>query len=64
MQLKETTVKGLVHLGLAIFGLVELRNARTPARKLLTGALVGWHTHATLYHFMLEKEEEPVKEKA
>ena len=59
--LKETTLKGLVHAGLALWGLVELKDCRTSGRKLLTGALVGWHLHATLYHFMLEKEEKPVE---
>jgi hypothetical protein len=55
--MKETTLKGLVHLGLTIAGLVELRNSSTPARKLLVGALVGWHAHATLFHFLYEKDE-------
>jgi hypothetical protein len=55
-MLKEKTMKGLVHGALVIAGLFELRNARSAPRKILTGAMVGWHLHSAFYHFVLEHE--------
>jgi hypothetical protein len=57
---KVTTVKGAVHGALALAGIYELLTCKTPVRRLLTGALVGWHLHATFYHLLLEKENEKV----
>ena len=59
--MKEKTLKGIVHGALALAGLAELRNSRTPARKFLTGCMIGWHAHATFYHFVLERTEKSVR---
>jgi hypothetical protein len=56
--MSEKTLKGLVHAALALAGLFEARMATTRTRKLLTGAMIGWHTHAAFYHFVLEKDVE------
>ena len=55
--MKNTTIKGLVHAGLALGALVEAMTTTSKFRKLLSGAAAGYHTHATLYHFLYEQEE-------
>ena len=55
--MKNTTIKGLVHAGLAIGALIEALTTTSKFRKLLSGAAAGYHTHATMYHFLYEKEE-------
>lgn len=56
--MKETTLKGLTHLLLAVFAGVEAANAETGGRKFLLGAMMGWHANATFYHFCIEPMEE------
>ena len=53
--MNQSTLKGLVHLGLALTALYEVKTATTGARKLLLGSMFGFHAHATLYHFAYEK---------
>ena len=55
--MKNTTIKGLVHAGLAIGALIEALTTTSKFRKLLSGAAAGYHLHATLYHFMWEKDD-------
>ncbi len=55
--MKQSTVKGLVHLGLAVLGAAELPTAKSGPRKFLLGTMVGFHVHATLYHFFYEDEK-------
>ena len=55
--MKNTTIKGLVHAGLAIGALIEAMTTTSRARRLLSGAAAGWHTHATIFHFFYEQEE-------
>ena len=55
--MKQSTVKGLVHLGLAVLGAAELPTSKSGPRKFLLGCMVGFHAHATLYHFLYEDEE-------
>ncbi len=54
---KFITVKGLVHLGLALTAVGELFTATSRTRKILLGAMAGFHAHATLYHFVYEKDD-------
>jgi hypothetical protein len=56
--MKVTTLKALVHFGLAALAFAELFSAKTDARKALLGAACGWHLNATFYHACLEKDEE------
>lgn len=56
--MKEKTLKGLVHGFLAVLGAVELLNCKSRTRKFILGTAVGWHAHATFYHFVLEKNNE------
>jgi len=56
--MKQSTLKGLVHLALAVVGAAETLTAKTGARKFLLGTMVGFHAHATLYHFCYEPKEE------
>jgi hypothetical protein len=58
--MKSSTVKGLVHLGLTLFGAAEALTAKTGARKFLLGTMVGFHAHATMYHFFYEDEDDAV----
>ena len=53
--MKVTTLKGLVHAGLAIAALAETKNAKAKCRTLLLGAAVGWHMQAAFYHWFIEK---------
>jgi hypothetical protein len=55
-MLKPKTLKGLVHAGLALGAIVEALTTDSKIRKLLSGAAAGYHTHATLYHFLYEEE--------
>jgi hypothetical protein len=61
--MKEKHLKGLVHGLLALAGIVEVFDAKTRTRKFLTGCMIGWHAHATFYHFVLEDEEDVPKER-
>ena len=54
--MKNTTIKGLVHAGLALGAIIEAMTTDSKIRKLLSGAAAGYHTHATLYHFLYEEE--------
>ena len=56
--MKQSTVKGLVHLGLAVLGAAELPTAKSGPRKFLLGTMVGFHAHAAIYHFCYEPKEE------
>ena len=56
--MREKDLKALVHGALAVVGLIEAFDCRSKTRKILTGALVGWHLNATFYHLFLEKEDE------
>ena len=56
--MKNTTIKGLVHAGLTIGALIEALTTTSKFRKLLSGAAAGYHTHATMYHLLYEKEPE------
>lgn len=56
-MLKPKTLKGLVHAGLAIGALIEALTTTSKLRKLLSGAAAGYHTHATMYHFLYEEAE-------
>ncbi len=56
--MKEKHLKALVHGFLAVLGVAELFNSKSRARKFMVGTAVGWHTHATFYHLVLEKEKE------
>lgn len=53
--MKVTTLKGLVHAGLAIAALAETKNAKAKCRTLLLGAAAGWHMQAAFYHWFIEK---------
>ena len=55
--MKVTTLKALVHFGLAALAFAELFSAKTDARKALLGAACGWHLNSTFYHACLEKDE-------
>ena len=55
--MRVTTLKALVHFGLAALALAEVFSAKTDARKTLLGCACGWHLNATFYHAFLEKEE-------
>ena len=55
--MKDTTLKGLVHAGLAIGATVEACTTRSRTRQLLSGAAAGWHLHAALYHFIYEDDD-------
>jgi hypothetical protein len=57
MRPKERYLKGLVHGLLFLAGISEIFEAETRARKFLTGCMIGWHAHATFYHFVLEKDK-------
>ena len=54
--MKPKTVKGLVHLGLALVAVGELLTATSRTRKILLGSMAGFHTHAVLYHFLYEED--------
>lgn len=56
--MKPSTVKGLVHLGLVLVAVGELFTATSRTRKILLGSMAGFHAHAVLYHFILEKDDE------
>lgn len=56
-KMKSTTVKALVHAGLALGALVEAYTTESRFRRLLSGAAAGYHAHATLYHLLYEQEE-------
>jgi hypothetical protein len=56
-EVKDTTLKGLVHLGLAALATYEAARSTTRARKVLNGAAAGWHLHATVYHLLYEPKE-------
>jgi hypothetical protein len=58
---KPKTVKGLVHLGLALVAVGELYTATSRTRKVLLGSMFGFHTHAVLYHFCFEEEDNTKK---
>ena len=60
--MKNTTIKGLVHAGLTIGALIEALTTTSKFRKLLSGAAAGYHVHATMYHFLYEKETPTWKE--
>jgi hypothetical protein len=49
------TLKGAVHLALAIVPLVEARIATSKTRALICGLAAGWHLNAAFYHFFIEK---------
>jgi hypothetical protein len=51
-----TTIKGLVHVGLAIGALVEAHYSVSKYRKILNGVTAGYHAHAALFHFCYEEE--------
>jgi uncharacterized membrane protein YhhN len=55
--MKFITVKGLVHLGLALTAAGELFTATSRTRKILLASMAGFHLHAVLYHFVYEKPE-------
>ena len=55
--MKNTTIKGLVHAGLALGALVEAMTTTSKFRRLLSGAAAGYHMHATMYHFLYEEAE-------
>jgi uncharacterized membrane protein YhhN len=55
--MKFITVKGLIHLGLALTAVGELFTATSRTRKILLGSMCGFHLHAALYHFAYEDEE-------
>ena len=50
-----TTIKGLVHVGLAIGALVEAHYSVSKYRKILNGVTAGYHAHAALFHFCYEE---------
>lgn len=54
--MKPRTLKGLVHLGLALVAVGELFTATSRTRKVLLGSMAGFHAHAILYHFIYEDE--------
>jgi hypothetical protein len=54
---KEKYLKGAVHGFLALVAATEVPYATTRLRKLLLGAAIGWHLHATFYHLALEKDK-------
>lgn len=56
---KFITLKGLVHLGLALLAVGELFTATSKTHKILLGSMAGFHAHATLYHFAYEKDDSP-----
>ena len=56
--MKPTTLKGLVHLGLAVLASYEAAHSTTRVRRLINGAAAGWHLHATVYHLLYEPKEE------
>jgi hypothetical protein len=53
--MKEKTLKGLVHAGLALAVILEAKDAKAP-RRFLLGLAAGWHLYATFYHWMQEDE--------
>ena len=55
--MKNTTIKGLVHAGLALGAIIEALTTTSKFRKLLSGAAAGYHMHATMYHFLYEEAE-------
>ena len=55
--MKNTTIKGLVHAGLALGAIIEALTTTSKFRRLLSGAAAGYHTHATMYHFLYEEAE-------
>lgn len=55
--MRPTTLKGLVHAGLAATAIVEAFGAKTRLRTLLLGAMSGFHAHATIYHFCYEPHQ-------
>jgi len=56
--MRPSTLKGLIHAGLALVAVGELYTATSRTRKVLLGAMAGFHAHATLYHFVYERGEE------
>ena len=55
--MKNTTIKGLVHAGLALGAIIEALTTTSKFRRLLSGAAAGYHMHATMYHFLYEEAE-------
>ncbi len=49
--------KGLVHLGLAVAPLLEIKESKSKLRNILLGIAVGWHASCATYHFFIEKDE-------
>jgi hypothetical protein len=58
---KPRTLKGLVHLGLALVAVGELFTATSRTRKVLLGSMAGFHAHAILYHFIYEDGQSVTK---
>jgi len=49
--------KGLVHLGLAVAPLLEIKESRSKLRNVLLGLAAGWHLNAAFFHWFIEKDE-------
>ena len=54
--MNEKTLKGLVHVTLFGLALYEALRSDSKTRKFVNGAAAGWHLHASVYHFIYEKE--------
>lgn len=54
---KVKNVKALVHLGLAIAPLLEIKHSSSKLRNVLLGLAAGWHLNAVYYHLFIEKEK-------
>ena len=54
--MRETTLKGLVHLALAALAVYEARTSTTNARRIFNGAACGWHAYSAYDHFFIEKD--------
>jgi hypothetical protein len=56
--MKDTTLKGLVHVLLAMAAGAEAVDSTTKTRKFLLGTAAGWHASSAFYHFCIEPFEE------
>ena len=54
--LREKTMKGWVHLALAVLAVYEAKTSTTNARKIVNGAACGWHAYSAYDHFFIEKD--------
>jgi hypothetical protein len=55
--MKESHIKGLLHVAMSALAIVEAAESKHAARRALNGLSAGYHALCVVYHFRYEVDE-------